>query len=308
MNNSYNKEIIKKICPSVKKIKLYKNSVIYKDGNDKKWVLKDLEENNIIEIYNYLNSRGFDYVPKLEYCDNNVYVYEYVNDTPTPKEQRASDLIKLDALLHNKTVYYKDISLDELKEFYENIDNVITNTFNYYDDILTAIESRIYMSPSEYMLARNCSVIFSCLNFCKSNLDDWYEMMKKKTKQRIVFLHNNLDTNHIIRNDGNVLISWNKSKRGLPIYDFISFYKRNYDKYDFNELYKEYLKKFPLLDEERKLLFIMLFLPEKINYQENELLNTNEVSRLCNYLVITDKLFMENEAKNTEKQDHKVDE
>lgn len=308
MNNVYNRQIIKRICPNVKKIKLYKNSIIYEDDKNNKWVLKNAEENNIIETYNYLNSRGFDYIPKLEYADNNVYVYDFVKDIPTPKEQRASDLIKLDALLHNKTVYHKDISLDELKEFYENIDNLITNTFNYYDDILTAIESKIYMSPSEYMLARNCSMFFSCLNFCKTNLDEWYEMMKKKQKQRVAFLHNNLDTNHIIRNDGNILISWNKSKRGLPIYDFINFYKKNYSKYDFNELYKEYIQKFPLLMEERKLLFIILFLPERIKYQESELFNTKEVSKLCNYLVVTDKLFMENEAKYSKKQYNEVNE
>lgn len=307
MKNDVLRRTIKKICPNVKRYEFYKNSIIYKDPEGKKHVAKE-NKNDILETYNYLNSRGFGYLPRLEYCDDNSYVYEFVEDINTPNEQRISDLIKIDALLHNKTVYYKDISIDEVKEIYEGLTKKIDNTFNYYDDIITMIESKIYMSPSEYMLARNCSSIFSCLNFCKKELDDWYSIMQSKTKKRVVLLHNNLNPEHIIRADDNVLISWDKVTRDLPIYDFIRIYKKMYSKYDFNELYREYLKRFPLLDEERKLMFIILFIPPKIVFSNSEINSTIEVSKLCNYLVTTDKLFMENEAKNAKEQNHKINE
>lgn len=307
MKNDVLKRTIKKICPNVKRYEFYKNSIIYKDPEGKKHVAKE-NKNDILETYNYLNSRGFGYLPRLEYCDDNSYIYEFVEDINTPNEQRISDLIKIDALLHNKTVYYKDISIDEVKEIYEGLTKKIDNTFNYYDDIITMIESKIYMSPSEYMLARNCSSIFSCLNFCKKELDDWYSIMQSKTKKRVVLLHNNLNPEHIIRADDNVLISWDKVTRDLPIYDFIRIYKKMYSKYDFNELYREYLKRFPLLDEERKLMFIILFIPPKIVFSNSEINSTIEVSKLCNYLVTTDKLFMENEAKNAKEQNHKINE
>ncbi len=305
MNKEAIRKTIKKRCPNVKRYEIYKKSIIYKDTEGKKHVVKN-NENNILEMYNYLNSRGFSYLPRLEYCDDNTYVYEYVEDTNTPDEQRISDLIKIDALLHNKTVYYKDISIDEVKEIYENLTEKIDNTFSYYDDIVTMIESKIYMSPSEYMLVRNCSSIFSCLNFCKKELDDWYSIMQSKTKKRVVLLHNNLDLKHIVRSDDNVLISWNNVTRDLPIYDFISLYKKMYYKYDFNELYRDYLKRFPLLIEERKLMFIILFIPPKITFSNSEINSTIEVSKLCNYLVTTDKLFMENEAKNAKEQNNKI--
>lgn len=305
MNNSLIKTVIKKHCPAAKRFELYKSAVIYTDSNGQQFVAKE-NTNNILETYNYLNSRGFGYIPRLVYCDNNGYICEYEDNVRSPDEQKMSDLVQLDALLHNKTAYYKEISLDEIKEIYERLNNKILNTFNYYDDIVTMIENKIYMSPSEYLLARNCTSIFSCLNFCKKELTDWYDIVSLKNKKREVLLHNNLDVSHILRNKENILISWDKSVRELPIYDFIKLYKKNYNKYDFIALLKEYEKKFPLLDEEKKLMYVILFIPEKIVFKESEFDSTLEVGRLCNYLFTTDKLFMENETKNTEKQNNNI--
>ena len=173
---------------------------------------------------------------------------------------------------------------------------------------MNIIESNIYMSPSSYMLARNCSMIFNCLEFSKNTLDDWYKKMEKTSKKRIVLLHNNLDVHHLIRNDENVLISWNNAKRGLPIYDFINIYKNNFADYDFNELYHEYKKRFPLTKEEEMLIFIYLFIPDKLDLTKSEMAKTIDVARLCNYLVTTDKLFMEQEAENTKEQKTNVNE
>lgn len=306
MNNNLIKDVIKKQCSNIKKIKLKKNAIIYTDLSGKRYVAKKNLNNNIVDIYNYLNSRGFLYLPKLIYFDNYGYVYEYIDDTITPKEQKIEDIIKMDSLLHNKTVYYKDICLDEVKEIYEKLNLKIDNTYNYYDDLINMIESKIYVSPSEYLLLRNCSTIFYCLDFCKNELKNWYDITSTKNKKREVLLHNNLDPSHLIRNEDNILISWDYAKRDLPIYDFIKLYKNNYDKYDFSELYKVYLKKFPLLEEEKKLMFVILFLPRKIKFDSNELKMTIKVGKLFNYLFSTDKLFMENEAKNTKEQDHKI--
>ena len=305
MNNNLIKEVIKKYTNKIKKCKLCTSSIIYEDDNNKKYVAKE-NNNNILEIYNYLNSRGFNYLPNLVYLNDKGYIYEYENSIDIPEEQKVSDLINMVALLHNKTVYYKDMSLDEIKEIYEKLNNKINDTFNYYDRLLNEIESTIYMSPSFYMLARNSSSIFSCLNFCHENLENWYKLMSEKKKKRIVLLHNNLDIDHILRTNDNILISWNKACRDIPIYDFIKLYKNNYNKYDFNELYKEYNKKFPLLKEEKLLLFIILFIPDKIEFNDKEILSTINVSKLCNYLYITDNLFMENEAKYSKEQNHNI--
>lgn len=280
-----------------------RNSVFF-DNNNTKYVVKQ-NKNDFKNTYEYLISRGFGYLPKLEYIDDNYYVYKYINNLNLPDEQKISDVIKLIILLHSKTVYYKDISKDEIKEMYENLSNKIQNTYMYYEDIITMIEDNIYMSPSEYMLARNISSFFNALDFCKNLLDRWYDIMKSKSKKREVLLHNNLDLSHVINDKhSNILISFDKSKRGIPIYDFISLYNKYYDKYDFASLYREYTLKFPLFEEEKLLMYIILFIPKKISFDKNEMTSLINVSKLCNYLYITNNLFMEEQTKEHKIQDH----
>ena len=296
MNNINIRTLKNKLNTNIKKFTLYNDALIYTDDYGIHVVKENI--NNISDIYNYLKSRGFNYLPEIEYIDNNIYVYKYMNNIIMPNEQRASDLVKLDALLHNKTVYYVDMSLDEIKETYEKLNTEIENTLLYYEERLDEIESEIYMSPGNYMLARNSSTIFSCIGFCKNELEKWYEIMKNKKRKRLVLLHNNLSINHVIKENDTKLISLNNMTRNIPIYDFINFYKNNYEKYDFNYLYDLYIKKFPLLEEEKMLLFIILFLPDKVYYNNSELKYTMDVSKLCNYLYTTDKLFMEQNSKD----------
>lgn len=304
MNNKNLYNACNRYLKNINKFFKYNNCLICTDNSDK-YVIKN-NTNDIFKLNNYLNSRGFNYVPNIIYYDNNSYIYKYIEDINYPEEQKASDLIKLDAILHNKTVYFENITQDEIKEMYEYLKNKIDSTFNYYDNIINTIENEVYPSPSFYMLERNISSIFSCLNFCKMSLEDWYKIMTDKKEVRKVLLHNNLDINHLIKNDDITLISWDKAVFNLPIYDFIKLYKKCYNKYNFTELYKEYNKLFKLNKEEEILLFINLFIPDKISFVNDEMKNTLNVSNLCSYLYTTDKLFMENNHKNTKEEDNKI--
>ena len=302
MNNLIN--VINKKYPNSNNYLFYNNSIIF-TNNDIKYVIKN-NTNDIYHIYKYLNSRGFDYLPNIVYQDDISYIYEYIPDLKEPDEQKVKDLVLLMALLHNKTSYHKEISLDNIKELYEKLSDKIQNTYNYYVDIITMIENNNYFSPSEYMLARNISSIFNALEFSKNILDNWYEKESKTTKKREVMLHNNLDVDHMINNNKKILISFDNTKRDSPIYDFIHLYKKYYNKYDFNELYKLYNSKFNLSESERMLLYVYLFLVDRITFNKNEMKNVKKVSEICNYLYITDNLFMENETKNTKEQNNKI--
>lgn len=41
------------------------------------------------------------------------------------------------------------------------------------------------MSPSEYLIARNISKIFSCIYFCKNEMESWYELVKTKKEKEL---------------------------------------------------------------------------------------------------------------------------
>ena len=201
------------------------------------YVIKEKNNDKVKEAYNYLLSRNFDYFPKL--IDNNrelVNVFEYLPEVDMPKEQKALDMIELISLLHNKTTYYKEVTEDKYKEIYENLKNNIMYTKNYYDNLYNILIEEIYHSPSHYLLVRNMYKIFAALDFCSEELDKWYDSAKNDLKERVAFIHNNLETDHFIKNNKDYLISWEKSKIDSPILDLITFYQKEYMNLDFETL------------------------------------------------------------------------
>lgn len=281
-----------------------KNNVYIVDTDEKKYVLKKTDnsrnENNI-SIYSYLSSRSFDYYPKLISVDDGYEIYEYIEDINTPEEQKALDIINMMSLLHNKTTYYKELPLDAFKEKYENIKNEINELKDYYTNQISIIESKKYMSPSQYHLARNISIIFKSLGFCEYYLEKWYTLISNKNRIRQTIVHNNLDTSHILENKTPYLISWRKSKTDIPIYDFYNFYKKHYLDFDFEDLYNIYNAKYPLLLEERMLLFILLAIPPKIEFNKDELDNCKEINNSLEYIYKTEKLIKPDTLNETTK-------
>lgn len=260
------------------------------DTRKGKFVIKEKVKNN--EIYKYLESRSFNYYPKFISNEaENYEITEYIDEIDMPSEQKIMDLIDLVILLHNKTTYYEEITEDDYKKIFEDISNNIEYLESYYTDLITVIESKVYMSPSEYLLARNISKIFASLNFCKYELKKWYELVKSKKKQRYVVLHNNLSIDHFLKNKGSYLISWDKAKIDNPIFDLYKLYKRHGLDYDFDPILKRYERGYPLLEEERKLLFILISLPDLIEFEQNEYNMCKKISRTIDFLYKTDNLI-----------------
>lgn len=266
-----------------------KGKVLIVDTKEKKYVLKPKERDNQ-HIYEYLKSRNFNYYP-LIINDDDYEIIEYVDEVDMPKEQKLSDMIDLVSLLHNKTTHYKEIDLADYKQIYEDIKNNIEYLRSYYSDIITIIESKVYMSPSEYLLARNISKIFGALEFCDDQIDKWYDLVGEKRKQRQVILHNNLDLSHFIRGKSSYLISWSKSKTGMPIFDIYKLYKRHALDYDFEEILRHYEKNYPLLEEEKKLFHILISLPNKIEFNKSELEMCKLISEEIDLLIKTETII-----------------
>lgn len=241
------------------------------DTDQGRFVVKEKTGNEDSKIYEYLDSRHFNYYPRIiSDMEDEFEITEFIEEVDMPREQKILDMIELVSLLHYKTTHYKEVDESDYKEIFEDISNNIEYLLSYYNDIASIIETKVYMSPAEYLLIRNISKVYGALNFCKKEINSWYELIKNKRKQRVVVLHNNLDLSHFIRNKESFLISWNKSKIGIPIFDLYKLYKRHALDFDFLEILKAYEKNYPLLEEERKLFFILIALPTKIEFNQNE--------------------------------------
>ena len=285
------------------KYELINNAIIYTKNNDK-YVLKEYK-NNLSYIYNYLKTRNYTYIPNIVFYDDG-YTYKYLNDYNIPNDKKMYDIIKITALLHSKTVYFKEVSLDYIKSIYEDILSKIDNTFKFYDNLIDKVETKEFTSPSAYLLLRNCTMIYSCLNFSKEKLESWYESVKNKNKIRVSVIHNNLNTDHIIEEEKPVLISWDNAKIDMPIYDFIKLYKRTYDKYDYISLFKEYNKIFSLTDDEKTLLFVNIFIPDIIDLNKSEFYETIKLTEIFNYLSVSNELFMKNQTKESKEENDNI--
>ena len=284
-----NYKLLKEHGLSPKTLTKNKGSVILETTDNQKYVLK--EKNKTLESkFDYLLSRGFDYFPSYKSFDN-YDIYEYINSKNISDEEKLYDMVDLISLLHTKTTRYKNIDIDDYKQVYEEITEKIDYLTNYYTELNDLIDDEVYMSPAKYLLARNISKIYSALGFCKREIDNWYELIKQNPKQRISLVHNNLELDHLLNSDSPYLISWDKAKTDMPLYDFYFLYKKYYNKTDFDILLSNYQKRYPLKEEELKLLFIKISVPKKIEFTSDEFNNTKEVKKLLDYLYKSDKLI-----------------
>lgn len=274
---------------NIKKVRYVNNTKIIEEP-DKKHIYKSSDK-DIENLFSYLKSRSFNSFPKVISKDRNIYEYSYIEDISTPKEQKMLDIINLISELHTKTSYYKEVGHDRYLEIYEMLKENILYIEGYYNDLITLIEKEVYPSPSHYLIARNYSKINSAINFCKKELDSWYELVKDNTKQRVCVVHNNLKTEHLLKNDKDYLISWDNYLIDTPIMDLYKLYKNEKLASNFDDLLINYEKKFKLKDDERKLFFIMLSIPEKFKLDLSEFVNTNNVRTFIDYLYKTNKLI-----------------
>ena len=290
MNDSI--DILTKIYKPYK-VTVKNNAKIF-NCNDGNYVIKGKSDKNIKELYKYLNSRGFNYYPKL--IENNrrdINVYEYIEDNSIDDEQKLIDLILLVSLLHNKTSYYKEITNDKIKEIYEKLLGRVSFIEEKLNNIIFEIEDNVFISPSGSLLVNNSSKIFESLTFVKKEIEDWYKLSLDKNKMRVSLVHNNLELDHYIKNKDEYLISWDNYIIDSPIIDIVKLYKTVYLNMNFSDPLKKYLEKFPLNDNEKKLLIIMLIIPDEIKLTTNELDNVKIVRCYLDYIFKTENLVKE---------------
>lgn len=259
------------------------------DTSNGKFIIKKANDNH--DIFNYLITRNFNYYPDIIDYDNVYLLSKYIENIDIPKEQKMNDLIKLVALLHSKTTYYKELDDSEFKKLYEDLSNNISYLKEYYNDLIAIVDSRVYMSPPEYLLARNISIIFSSLNYCDNKLNEWYKKVSNNDKYRVAVIHNNLNLSHFIKNNNDYLISWDKAKIDLPIFDIYKLYNNHALDFDFSDVLKKYESIYPLKDDELDLLYILISMPRKIEFDDNNFEMCKKIGRELDRMYKTEKLI-----------------
>lgn len=278
----------------------YKGSATILETTSGNFVVKERKK-DLNSLFKYLKSRSFDNFPKLvDDSRKDIEVFEYLEDTNYPKEQRANDLINIVSNLHYKTSYYKDVTEDNYKEIYENIKNYLDYYSYTYEKYFDDFFKEIYHSPSKYLFMRNYSKILANINFCKSELDNWYDLVNDLKKSRVCVIHNNLSLDHFIKNDKDYLISWDKSRVDTPILDLVNLYKKEYLNINFEDVFKNYLSSFKLNDDELKLLLILISLPPEINFSNNEFDSCVNLREKLDYIYKTENLIRPYYSKNKE--------
>lgn len=257
---------------------------------DSKCVIKK-KKKDLSELYDYLALKGFNSYPKVIDENEDELRYEYIESVYTTEDEKGKELIKTVADLHFRTTYFKDVSRKKYKEIHYKIINNIDYLKNYYEKLILKIDRKEYMSPYEYLIARNYSIIISALMYAEREINSWYKLVQNKDTERVSVVHNNLRTSHFIRGDKGYLLNWDYSVVDTPILDLYKFYKREYNKYNFKTLLKEYNNNFKLSDEEIKLFCVLVSIPDKIEIKDNMINSVRNAKKILDYIYLTNNLI-----------------
>ena len=248
---------------------------------------------DIYKLYNYLYSRDFRYLVDIINYERDNVSFKYEEDYSIDSKQKGLDLVKLVGLLHSKTSYNKDVDSNVYKDIYELINDNLLYLDSYYSSMFDRFVEVIDLSPCMYMYLCNYYVIDSSIKYCKNVLDNYMNEVKDKNKQRVSIVHNNLNLDHYIKNSKEYLISFDNYIIDSPIIDLYKFFRYEWKRVNINDLYNEYSSINKLNKDEELLLFIILCMPYKIEFSNNERNNIVSLRDLIDYLVKVFELIKE---------------
>ena len=273
-------KIKKELNCNIKKYSFF-NNIKYIETDKGNFIIKNKFDS---KIYNNLDRNNIDNYIKYKYEIDDYYIYPYLNEIEVDENEKALDIIHIISKLHNNTSYTKEISLEEIKDIYINKKNKVKELREYYDYLRFIIEEKKFPSPSELYYLKNMSIIFIVLDEIEQYLDEWYQIIKKEEKVRMSLIHNNLELSHILESSKPYLISWDKSEYNLPIYDFILFYKKEFNNLNFSDLLTIYKNNTNIKKEELLMLYIEILMPDKIILDNTEIKNIYDLTYQNLYL------------------------
>lgn len=243
--------------------------------NNEKYIIKKSKE-KVKNKYMFLKNEGIDNIiyplfnnsnlllnrlTNNPYCDDCFYVLPYYEDKNVLNEKKANDLLNELIILHNKTKFYRKLSIVKSKDKVEQMISFLDYQFSSLEAYIRTIEASKYDEFSIPIL-KNYQYILKAKEIMFSKNKKIVKAIKEQKSVMFCFLHNNPKLDHLINYNGNkYLISIDNGVIGIPSLDIAKFYIENEDIYfDISVPINNYLE--TLEDEFYKdyFVFIVLFM------------------------------------------------
>ncbi len=262
-------------------------------SDDETLVVKE-KKKDLKPLFDYLSKRDIDFFPLIIEEDESSIKYKYYETIENFQIDNDSEIARLVSDLHYKTAYFKTVSRKKYKDIYNTLIDNTDYLKDYYNSLISEIDNETYMSPSNYLLARNFNIIMGVLLYIEKELNLWYNLVKDKTRERVCIVHNNLRKDNFLNGDKTILLSWDNYLVDTPVLDIYKFYKNEYKTIDFKSFLQNYNDTFKLTKEEQKLLFIMISFPRKINETSSEYEKVKDTKELLDYIYRTNEVIKSN--------------
>jgi len=224
--------------------------------NNDKYIIKK-SKNKVKSKYSFLKNEGLDNIIYPKFNKNNnyltrlannncvddecYYVSPYYEDNNVLNEKKAKNLLEELKVLHEKTSFTRNLSMNKSKSKMEEIIIFFDYKFKSLEAYIRTIEAQNYDEFSIPVL-KNYHHILDCKSILIEKNRKIVNKIKEEKAVTFCFLHNNPKIDHLIINNGNkYLISIDNGVIGIPSLDIAKFYIENNDiNFDMYTHIKEY--------------------------------------------------------------------
>ncbi len=264
---------------------------------DKTIFIKMRSSYNIEEVYKYLDDHAVNnYLKPVEVTDREL-IFPYFEKTSLTDDEISKRLVLNLTIWQNKTTTYQKLNLDEVKNFYESTKKEINYLFSYYRDIILQLETKVYYLPTEYLFLRNSSIINRQLRVAADLLEEWYETVKNKERERLVYCHGKCELAHFLPIDDGYFISLEQAHLGRVSDDIENLFRKNFSSIDLVTTYNLYQRKYPYTLDEKLFLFVKLAIPPKIDIYPCNLETNKRLLDFYEQLIDFNKFILEEQEK-----------
>lgn len=172
------------------------------------------------------------------------------------------------AQLHNRTKKEWNIDEKDFENYYEMVKSKWQKEEKELEAFIERCEKKWYMSPFELQAVTYYTEMRNAIYFAKEKWTEWYENMKEQPVARIVLVHGNASTSHLLIDERGerYLTNFERSHFASPIKDLIAFYNQLLTSQPFQcekcvEWLKVYDQNFSLTKAEKNMLQSYLAYP-----------------------------------------------